>query len=240
VKATLLIILTTATGAVVCSGQAPHIAEAPRSIQELAAGIQAKSPTAVRDTIVERYGRPKRDIGSGIHIEQWDTSGGVLTLNQNTGPTFFDVTTQRCYHLLSTTNSVDLNLLQSYEMSTLPDPANHGTMFWLGNLEFDSGTTYRFKESGQVQNPRALQIENFFIRCPVGKVAVRYGDNVSPGTLLETLPEGATIAHLIFTSPDGKDQATFSIISSERSRRLQFGGDKPLTFAMDTVWKRFW
>ena len=67
-----------------------------------------------------------------------------------------------------------------------------------------------------------------------------YRPPVTPDTLLESLAEGTTVADLVFTSADGKHQATFSITSSERSRSLDFSADKPLAFVLDTSWKSFW
>ena len=220
--------------------QSPLMSDAPKAVRELSAAIQGKSPHEVRTVISKRFGPPQRDIGSGLQIEQWDISGGVLTFHPITGPTFFDPKAQRSFRLLQTTNPVHANLLQSYEMATLPDSANNGTRYWLGNLEFGPEMSYAFQDSGQHRNQRSAQAENYFMLHPTGKVAVHYVAPISSHTLLETVPEGATISHLIFTSADGKSQATFSITSSERSRRLEFRGDKPLPFAMDTSWKSLW
>lgn len=75
---------------------------------------------------------------------------------------------------------------------------------------------------------------------PAGTVEVRYVHPVAAETLLESVVEGTTIAHLVFTSKDSKHHATFSITSSERSRRLVFGADKPISFYMDSGWRNFW
>lgn len=217
--------------------QAADIADAPKMVRELAISIQGKSPEEVRSVIVKQLGPAKRDVGSGLRIEQWDTSDGVLTFNPVTGPTFSDAKTKRVFRLVRTTNLVRACLLQSYEMTTLPI---NGTRFWLGNVEFTEDMTYRFTDSGQHPGQRGSQTENFFILYPNGKVQVRYSPPVTPDTVLESLPEGATVAHLVFISADGKYKATFSITSSERSRSLDFSADKPLAFMLDTAWKSFW
>jgi len=240
VKSKLLIVLAAVPGLFQSSGQSPGVSDAPKGIQELSALIQAKPPAEVRSAIVAHFGPPQRDIGSGMRIEQWDTSDGVLTFNPAHGPTFLDRKADKLFHLLKTTNPVRTNLLQSYEMTTLPEPGSGGSMYWLGDLEFGPDMTYRFADSGQSHDHRGGQGANFFMRHPVGRVAVRYVAPISPETLLEAVPDGATIAHLTFTAGDGKNQATFSIATSERSRRLEFRGANPLTFAMSTFWNSYW
>ena len=224
----------------ISQGVLTDIADAPKAIQELAAGIQGKSPAEVRAAIIARFGPAQRDIGSGLSIEQWDTSQGVLTLNAGMGPTFSDPKEKKLFRLLRTTNLVHANLLQSYDMATLHDPANNGMSYGLGTLRFDADMTYRFEDSGQHRDQRGAQAENFFLRHPEGKVAVRYAASISPDTLLEKVTEGAVIAYLTFTSADGKTQATFAVTSSGRVRRLRFWGDKALPFVLDAWWKNFW
>jgi hypothetical protein len=115
----------------VTRAQAPKLSDAPKPIRELSASIQGKRPDDVRTAIIERLGPPQRDIGSGYRIEQWDTSGGVLTFHPVTGPTFSDPKTKTYFRLIRTSNPAAGNLLDSYEMTTLPDPAN---------TELDSGS----------------------------------------------------------------------------------------------------
>lgn len=219
--------------------KAADLEGAPPAIQMLAAKLQGKDSAEVRTAIIAQLGPPQRDVGSGLRIEQWDTAGGVLTFHPGSGPNFFDPKTKKQIRLLRTNNPAHSNLLQSYEMYTSPTPPN-GIKFWLGNLRFDDGMTYRFKDSGQNMDHRQGQADNFFMRHPSGKYEVSYSAPVMRDTLLETLAEDVTIARLIFTSADGKSVATFTITSSEVSRRLTFASDKPLCFVMDTSWKNFW
>lgn len=220
--------------------QPSDLAEPPKAIQELAARIQGKSAGEVRAAIIERFGNTPRNVGSGVRIEVWQLPEGVLRFHPDVGPTFLNSNTKQKFWLLRTNNSVASNVLQSYEMLTLADPANHGSQSWLGNLEFGSNSTYRFIDSDQNLDHRAAQTENFFIRHPVGTVEVHYVGSTTPDTRLESVKEGAIVAHLAFTSDDHKHTATFSITSSEQKRRLVFGANKPLSFYMDTGWQSYW
>lgn len=123
-------------------------------------------------------------------------------------------------------------------MTTLPNSSR--TSFYLGYLEFGPNSTYQFRDSGQHHDQRSAQTENFFIRYPTGVVEVHYAASIVPSTLLESVPEGAIVATLVFKSADRKDQATFSITSSELGRRLDFRSDKPLTFNMNKSWESHW
>lgn len=175
-----------------------------------------------------------------MRIEQWDIAGGALTFHPYRGPTFSDPKTKKTLYLLPTANPVQVNLLQTYDMTTLPDPTNHRTRFWIGTLKIGTDQTYQFVESFQhIHEPR-LHTETFFLRHPMGKVAIRYANSISSGTLLETMPEGATLAHLTFTAREGTEEATFSIISFEQQRSLEFASEQPLNFTMSGGWRNFW
>ncbi len=220
--------------------QAPDLSDAPDVVQKIAAEIRGKSSDDARAAIIERFGRAQRNVGSGIRIEQWDLPEGVLTFHPGTGPTFADRKTKKNFHLIQTKNTAGSNILSSYEMTTVPNPKNFGNTFWIGNLKFGPGAEYHFTDSGQNAGARGTQGQKFFLLHPAGTVEVRYVAPVTADTLLESLAEGATVAHLVFTSADKMDHATFSITSSERSRRLAFGAEKPLPFVMATGWKNFW
>jgi hypothetical protein len=235
--AAVLLLLVAACG---IRAQAPDITETPQPIQELASAIQGKGPDDVRTEIIKRFGSAHREMGSGFRIEQWDLFGGVLTFHPASGPTFVDPGTSKRYRLLRTTNPAGANILESYEMTTLPDAKNHDMKYWLGNVKFGAGGSYRFIDSHQNLDHRAGQNDNFFMLHPTGTVAVRYVPPITADTLLESLPENTVVAHLDFKSNDHKHEATFSITSSERSRTLSFGADKPLSFLMDGWWKNLW
>lgn len=136
----------------------------PTAVWQIVHSIQTKSPDEVKAAIVKQLGAPQRDIGSGLHIEQWDLPEGVLTFHPGLGPTFIDSKTKRTVWLMRTRNHIGENLFQSYEMTTVPDPKNYGNCFWLGNLKINADMTYQFKDSGQNTNQRNGQGDNYFMR----------------------------------------------------------------------------
>ncbi len=239
-RTALLTLVLILAAQAIAPAQAPDISDAPKAVQDLATEIRGKSSDETRAAVIARLGPAKRNVGSGFRIEQWDLPGGVLTFHPGTGPTFAEKKTGKNFHLIKTRNPAGANIFSGYEMTTVPDPKNHGNTFWIGNLKVGRGHGYHFVDNGQNTSFRSAQDQNFFMLHPAGTVEVRYVAPTTADTLLESLAEGATVAHLIFTSADKKAQATFSITSSERSRRLVFGAEKPLPFAMDTGWKNFW
>jgi hypothetical protein len=219
--------------------RAEDFPDAPKVVQEIATQIQNKNMDEIRAIIVNKLGLPKRDIGSGISIDQWDVPDGVLTLHPMRGPTFVNSKTKKTVWLIRTTNSAGENLLQSYEMTTPPDPNNYGNCSWLGNLSFEADSAYQFNNSGLNTGQRNGPSGNFFMRYPKGKVAVQYISPNTAETLLESVAESAVIANLTFTSADGAHKETFSIKASTQSRRLDFYSEKPLSFVMYSSWKNF-
>lgn len=117
IAALLLCIALSVEGA-----QPSDLLEPPQAIQELATRIQGKSPTEVRAAIIERFGAARRKFGSGVIIEEWDVSAGVLRFHPGVGPTFLDSKTNRHFWLLRTSNPAGSNILQGYQMFTLPIP----------------------------------------------------------------------------------------------------------------------
>jgi hypothetical protein len=218
--------------------QAEDLLDTPKVVKEIAVQLQNKNMDGIKAVIMDKLGPPKRNLGSGIQIDQWDVPDGVLTFHPLRGPTFVNSKTKKTIYLLRTSNSAGENLLQSYEMTTLPVPP-YGNNSWLGNLSFGADRTYQFTASGLNTNPRNGQAGNFFMRYPTGKVTVQYISPNTAETLLESLAESAVIANLAFTAKDGAHKETFSIKSSEQSRRLDFYSEKPLSFVMYTSWKHF-
>jgi hypothetical protein len=106
-------------------------------------------------------------------------------------------------------------------------------------LVLNKDSTYAFAESGQFGNYRARQKDNFFALHPKGAFEIRYPATVTAETLLEALPEGATVATLVFSSADKAQTATLFIKSFEQSRRLAFTAERPIPFAVETGWKNF-
>ena len=234
IAAVLLLLLAAAP---VMRAEEPSVGQAPQPMRELAAAIQGKSAGFIRGEIVRRFGQPQRDVGSGFRIEQWDVAGGVLTFHQTLGPTFADKKTGTTIHLLKSVNRAGANVIQSYEMTTLPDPANHGNRFWIGNLGFGPKNEYLFRDSEQNLNERGKPNGNFFLAHPRGSYRLSYAEGIGPDTPLESLAEGALVARIVFTSTAGGAQTEFSITSSGQGRRLSFTAASPPPFVMDTSWR---
>lgn len=100
--------------------------------------------------------------------------------------------------------------------------------------------SYKFIDSGQFPEHRQAQARNFFMLHPSGTVEVRYMAPVKHDTLLESMKDDSPIAQLVFTPSDEKQPTTFSIISSERLRSLQFKTEPPLSFILEASWLSFW
>ena len=205
----------------------------PKPIVKLASEIQEAllgdntSPDDIRCQIVQNFGGPHRQVGSGVIRDEWDIAGGILTFDPMRGPTFLDTKSKKTYWLIKTKNKVEDNLFGGYEMYDRDYKIGH-----LGNLKIDFYSKYSFKGG---KNP-----DNFFARNPVGKVTVTYIGSVKAETLLDSLEEDAKIAQLVFTSNDGEHSASYSIANSKNSRSLIFVGKGDETFEIFKFWKNYW
>ena len=226
--------------AALSAAQPTNTTNLPQAIQALETTIQGKSPDDVRSEIIRRFGANQRNVGSGIRIEVWDLPEGRLRFHPLAGPTFEDAKSGRNHWLLRTKNPVASNLLRSYEMFTLADPALHGSQYWLGNLQLGTDSSYRFTDSGQFPEQRAALTANFFMLNPTGSVQVDYPHPVTADTLLESLAEGASVARLTFISADRRHAVTYSVTNAANDRSLTFASGQPLDFAMTAVWKNQW
>jgi hypothetical protein len=207
-------------------------------IEVLTEEIQGKNPREVRDLITRRLGPPDRDIGSGFQIEQWDVDGGVLTFHPFAGPTF--TREGQVTRLMRTTNPIESCLFGRYEMTTAPDPNNHGTRYWLGNLTLSAKGRYHYEDSGQNLSQRAGQKDNFFLRHSKGSAQIEYAAGLTPRKLLEDVPDGSRVATVTFLAEDGRKSAVFGIITRRGPMDLEFEGPGPLPFRMHTGWKNYW
>ena len=205
------------------------------AINALIPELQGKNPEKVRDAIVHRFGWPAREIGSGLQIEQWDIDGGVLTFHPLQGPDF-QRNGQRI-RLIRTNNPVALNLVGNYEMVTTPE-GTYCMKYWLGNL-LVSGDAYTYTDSRQNLDHRERQKTNFFMHYPRGTVELNYPPGVTPGTRLEDLVDGNSVAILTFVSPDRKFRKTYRIVTNRTSMSLAFAGNE-MRFQMTKDWQSFW
>lgn len=215
------------------------VSEAPARIQRLAREIVSMRGEEVRDVIVREFGPARRDIGSGVRIEQWDTDAGVLTFHPATGPTFVP-NGGKIIWLMATRNSALANITGSFEMYTLPAEHRYRTPLWLGNLHLYADRTYRYVASGENRNRRAQATSNFFMLHPTGRFGVRFADGYNAETKLETLKDGTLLCHVGFSPDDGSPQQVLWIKSWFFKRQLTFGADKPLTFELEKWWDNYW
>jgi hypothetical protein len=216
------------------SATAPSAA-LPAAIESFQSKVAPMDANAVLAEATTEFGQPSRDIGSGLSIPQWDIAGGVLTVHPLVGPTF-RTANDRIVWLIPTSNPVSDNLLQDFEMTTLPDPANHGTRFWIGNVHITKDGTYRYVDSGSNLRERGSQSSNFFMKHPEGRVEIIYPTGVAAHSNLEDLGE-RQIATLRFVARDGIPPFECSVASSAQSRRLSIVGS---SFQMEAGWLNFW
>lgn len=214
----------------------PAVAALPPQIEQLRAAIQKMHAAEILREIEARFDVQDHYLGSGVHIRGWDVGDGRLIFHPGRGPTYWDAQGRK-HWLIDTKNRAGEHLATSFEMATLPDPANHGTMYWIGNLSISRDLTYHFTDSGANKNDRGDQSKNFFMRHPVGTVKVTWSDGVSADTLLESL-EAGTVATLTFRSEEGDATSSLVMQSSPEARSISLSApDAP--FRLSSGWKKF-
>ena len=142
--------------------------------------------------------------------------------------------------LMQTNNLVDDCLFGRYEMTTLPDPANHGTRYWLGNLTLSTDGGYHYRDSGQNLAHRMDQDKNFFVLYPEGKALVEYAVGITGHTRLEEISDGTQIATVTFSANDGPATQAFEIITSRTSMYLRVESTGPIAFQLGKGWVNYW
>lgn len=217
----------------------PAVGALPAPIERLRMEIRGLRPIQVRAAIKARFGEPTGDAGSGLWIPQWDVAGGTLICHPLRGPTF--TTRAGVVHwLLQTRNPARDTILTQYEMTTPPDPANHGTQFWIGDVYLDKDLNYRFVDGGSNLRDRGDQSQNLFINHPVGRVEIQWSAGMKDDTLLESAAEG-TIAHLVFRSKAGAAALTCVLNSSRAQRSLELAPERrKWSFRLVGGWKNYW
>jgi hypothetical protein len=206
------------------------------SIEALVPKLQGRGPAKVRALIIEKFGPPAREVGSGLRIEQWDVDGGVLTFHPLTGPTFDNGGV--CTRLIRTTNLVAQCLFGSYEMVTLPE-GPHGMSYWLGSVSLSSDSHYEYTDGRQNPENRAGQRDNFFMLNPAGSTKVRYASDVTPRTRLEDLPDRSTVATVTFVARNRRAGKSYRIVAYRCAMALAFEGEA-MSFQMDRGWVNYW
>ncbi len=173
----------------------------PPEVRSFQRVIQRMTPKQVADAAVERFGRPARERGSGISILEWDVAGGVLTASPHHGLPTFRTSAGRKVQLIATESRAGPNVSQSFEMVSRPDPANHDTTFWIGNVEIRPDGTYLFADANANLNDRGDQGGNFFVRHAAGHVTIEWVNGVTADTLLESASD-REVARLTFAAGD--------------------------------------
>jgi len=207
----------------------------PAAVAQFRDKIAAMNATQVLAEAVAEFGRPARDAGSGLRIPQWDVAGGTLTVHPGNGPTF-RTAAGRIAWLMPTSNPAGENVLQDFEMTTLPDPANHNTTFWIGNVHLTKDGTYHFTDSGSNLSQRGDQSGNFFIQHPDGRVEIVWPAQIDGNSRLEDLGD-RQIARMHFVAGDGKNDFECAVTSSTQHRRLSISA---ASFEMERGWLHWW
>jgi hypothetical protein len=206
----------------------------PAPVEQFKAQIADMDAHQVLEAAVAQFGKASRNVGSGLSIPQWDIAGGVLTVHPLVGPTFRKA--GRTTWLIPTSNPAQENLLQDFEMTTLPDPKNHGTQFWIGTVRITREGTYRFVDGGSNHRDRGDQSSNFFMTHTEGRVEIVWDHGVHAQSHLESLGQ-RQIARLRFTSKDGDARLECGVSSSAESRRLSIIAS---SFEMNAGWLHYW
>jgi hypothetical protein len=211
----------------------PGSTEAPEPICSLQAQIRNKKPSEVAAIIVRKFGRPNRDVGSGLDILEWDISGGKLFLTVEGGPPTFCSSDGSTLWLAETQNSIGDNITSTFEMSTLPDPKFHGMRFALGELTL--------RPDGKYEYVRDQFSFNFFVGHPWGSYTISYPSGLSSQTLLENVPDNTCVATIHFLA-DQTPAAMDLKLCTSRDHRLYFvSADKsPLGYALEGFWCNVW
>ncbi|HEX3869620.1 MAG TPA: hypothetical protein VHV77_04205 [Pirellulales bacterium] len=228
----------TLVGALVTAAPLPKTStetQIPQSIADFRLVIQSKDANAILAEATSRFGPHHRDPGSGVSMPSWDIEGGTLTCHPLSGPTY-DTRNGQVVWLLQTKNPVSSNISGKYEMTTLPDPANHGNCNWIGVLNLNEGTTYRWDDANNGLR-KGDQSRNFFISHPDGNATIEYMTGITKDTLLEDAGRG-TIAHIDFRATTGE---TFrcALVSSSGSRMLSLEAPG-MPCQLYRYWKQHW
>ena len=213
-------------------------ADLPPAINRVRPRLAGKGRDEVLAMLTKEFGPQARDIGSGLSIPQWDMGGGVLQFHPSVGPTFR--MKEKTTWLIATHNPAGANIVGNYEMYTLPDPANHGTSFWIGNLKLSAHGTYRYVP-GSIE-PQAKEARNFFVDHAEGTYKIAYAGVLNKESLLEDQADRATLATVTFTGKAPTDSAKIQLKVDAAARWLDFAaaGDAPMNCVMQKSWLEYW
>ena len=206
----------------------------PEAINTLRAKLAGQPAGAVRDILMKELGAPTRRVGSGELHDQWDIAGGTVSF-----PPAVYRTATRTVWLLETKTELGGAIRRNFEMTTAPDPANHGNRFWIGGVELRADGSYLYSTHEANPRERRLQKGNFFIDHPRGMYEVKYREGWNEKTFLEEAgDEEKPVATLTLSAGEGGAKAQFAIRSDGSSRQLRFvdGAGGALGFCLEKGW----
>ncbi|MBV9463621.1 MAG: hypothetical protein JO317_05275 [Verrucomicrobiae bacterium] len=180
-------------------------------------------------------GKPDRDIGSGLEIDQWDFHGGILTFHPTSGPNF-RTSHGEVFWLMNSKNSVGANLYAQYEMDKVPN--RQGLSAWIGTVTISSTGEYEYRDNelGSLQHVAG----GFFEAHPRGKVQVRYSSGIKPTTLLEDLQDQAVVAEITFLPTDKTRERLFKVVNQTSTRSIDLQSVEARTFLLWKGWNHSW
>ena len=187
----------------------------PPSIERLRSDVRGKAPGEVHALLLQRFGKPSRELGSGLRLPEWDVEGGVLSYSPLAG-VFFDGV-----QLIETHNRVAENLKGTWEVTSLPDPKAGGTRTWIGTIELSPNGTYRttLAPSGRWFGTGF----ELFDKYPSGTYSVTYAPGVRGELLLETLNSKQVVVRLELRPSGGQDErVTAEVVAQPSVKQLEW------------------
>lgn len=194
----------------------------PPQIKQFANKIQTMNRSEISKLILNTWGPPTGDIGSGLHIPVWQLKEGQLTMNPLQGPSF--KYQGKTVVLLKTKTKGKDCLSGSYQVLYSKDPGNQ---FWCGQIDLKSDGTYLYTQSGQ------KQVKFFATQEPRGKYKIKY--QIDPQTDMASLVKSITIATLTLTSNDKKTQH-YKINAQPGTRQFALSGNDLSDIMINMPW----
>jgi hypothetical protein len=187
------------------------------------------------NTIIEMYGKPKRYLGSGDPMPQWDINGAYLTCSESWGVTYSpkskpNVFDDHTIYLIDTANRVDESLIGIYKLFTLPRESSQ----WRGDLELKEDGQYIFKTGIKGLSG------NFFLDHSSGTYTIEYQPNINPSDLLENMKSETILAKINFLSKDNVKLYSLYFYIQGRAIISKLVDGQNLSYELIGYWKNFY
>lgn len=199
-------------------------------------------------TLEARLGPPTRDEGSGVVLPVWERADGTVRYLVSSGVVFVD-RGGRTHWLTRTLTTARANLVRSFEVATLPDPANRGTTTFVGTLDVTAdGGSLRYRYTAARPGPPALGDSFFFAAHPAGTMRLAWSAGVGDDTPLgrdgDGDGDGDTVLGTVSFVGDGGSQGAEAelaaeIRSSAAGRTLQLVAPA-LGATLSAPWRGAW